>query len=352
MKAGKLPGVVEERSVFMFPGGKGMEPAEVARGTGADGRFMAAATDQTGIFGTEQTQALRVGMLFDRVCAKLAAQGARAEVFNASLSLPPAASEASLKKLAALVAQAAKRRDITAYSVQVQTRYEPEGGAGAVQLVLTGAGSAKGAEDFPGILGYALSRAGDLKPDPSGRTPLKLPAGDNALSVVMAGYAALEATAVLISEKQESLSGRLAASYLAQGLKKASRTDVREAARIAAQAGALAKIAGEGGVFGALWEIGEYFDCGMDIILRDILLLQETIEVCEILDVNPYLLASGGCLLAVTGDAQALLARYRDAGIAAAAIGILKEGRDRVIHNEWEERFLEPFRAEELYRVL
>ncbi len=338
MKAGKLPGVVESRSVFMFTGERGVEPASAVHGAVQDGRCMVMATDQTGIFGTVQTQALRIGVLFDRVCGKLAAYGAEGEVFTASLSLPPGFGEAELKKLAELIAQAADSRGITAYSVHVQTRYEPEGKAGAVQLSLAGAGNGRRVEEIRG--GIARDRGKEEIFSGYGK------------SVVMAGYAALEATSVLISEKQEVLSGRLAAGYLAQGLAKASRTDVREAARIAVQAGALVKIAGEGGIFGALWEIGEYFDCGMDIILRDILLLQETIEVCEVLDVNPYLLTSGGCLLAVTKDAQALLGAYREAGIAAATIGVLKEGRDRVIHNEWEERFLEPFRAEELYRVL
>lgn len=336
MKAGKLPNVVENRSVFMFTGEGGREPAGAACGGARNGWCTVMAADQTGVFGTEQTQALRVGVLFDRVCGKLAAQGVQGEVFTASLSLPPGLSEAKLKKLAALIAQAAESREIAACSVHVQTRYEPEEHTGAVQLSLAGAGS-RPEKMACGLVGEQEQRKTF---SPVGK------------SVVMAGYAALEATAVLISEKQELLSGRLAAGYLAQGLAKASRTDLKEAAQIAVQAGALVKIAGEGGVFGALWELGEYFDCGMDIILRDILLLQETIEVCEVLDVNPYLLASGGCLLAVAQDAQALLARCHEAGVAAAAIGVLKEGRDRVIHNEWEERFLEPFRAEELYRVL
>lgn len=338
MNAGKLPGVVENRSVFMFAKGRGMEPAGVARGAVRDGRCMVMATDQTGVFGTEQTQALRIGVLFDRVCGKLAAQGAEGEVFTASLSLPPGLAEGNLKKLAAMIAQAAESREIAAYSVHVQTRYEHSEHAGVVQLSLAGAGSSR-------VVGE--SRAGF-----SGNGEEREAFSPIGKSVVMVGYAALEATAMLISEKLEVLSNRLAPGYLAQGLAKASRTDLREAAQVAVKAGALVKIAGEGGVFGALWEIGEYFDCGMDIILRDLLILQETIEVCEVLDVNPYLLASGGCLFAITQDARELVARYHKAGIEAAVVGELKEGRDRVIHNEWEERFLEPFRAEELYQVL
>lgn len=339
MKAGKLPGVVENRSVLMFTGAQGVEPSQIVCGAGSGGQFTVLATDQTGIFGTEQTKALRIGALFDRVCVMLAAQGAQGEVFTVSLSLPPKVEEAELKRLSAAIAQEAESRGIRAYSVHVQGRCEPDGCAGVVQMTLAGAGSAVGRTVLAGETADS-ARSAARSANAVGKT------------IVMAGYAALEATAVLISEKREILMERLAAGYLAQGFEKASRADMCRAARLAAQAGSLVKAVGEGGIFGALWELGEYFDCGMDIVLHDILLLQETIEVCEVLDVNPYLLASGGCLLAVTEDAQTLLVRYREAGIAAAAIGILKEGHDRVIHNEWEERFLEPFRAEELYRVL
>ncbi|MDE7326863.1 MAG: hypothetical protein K2N63_11395 [Lachnospiraceae bacterium] len=333
MRAGKLPGVVEERSLLMYMettdkkvGMRRMEPAQVALSERNDGYQCMLATDQMGIFGNDQTKAFCVGALFDRVCGKLAASGAAGEVFTISLSLPPKCEEKELKKLAQVIARAAKERDITAYSLQAQGRYE-SGEEGVVQMTVTGAG----------------------------KTPLRpvqealQPAGK---TVIMAGYAALEATAVFLLEQREFLLRRLAAGYLAQGLKKAVDTDVREAARIAFHAGALVKTAGEGGVYAALWELGEYLDCGMDLNPYDILLHQETIEVCELLDISPYMLASGGCLFAVTGDAEALLAAYRTAGIAATKIGTLKEGRDRVLHNGEEERFLEPFRAEEMYRVL
>ena len=65
----------------------------------------------------------------------------------------------------------------------------------------------------------------------------------------------------------------------------------------------------------------------------------------------PICLRPGG-EFTVTEDVCALLAAYQKAGIPAAKIGTLKGGRDRVLHHGEEERFLEPFRAEEMYRVL
>lgn len=328
MQAGKLAEAAEKRSVLKRIGAKGTEPAQAVCSPLSEGGCLVIASDQASLFGNGETRRLRVGALIDRVCGKLAAQGVETAAFIFSLSASPDTDEAELKRVSGMIADAAADRGIAGYTIHAQIRYEPEKSGAALQLTLTGSGAENAAEN-PASLSAAAGR-----------------------QIVMAGYAALEATAVLISEKRELLSRRLSGGYLSEGLAKAERTDVREAARIAVQAGALVKTAGEGGIFTALWELGEHLECGMDIALRDILLLQETIEVCEVLDVSPYLLASGGCILAVTDDAERLLERYRAAGIAAAVIGGLKNGRGRVLCNGEEERFLEPFRAEELYRVL
>lgn len=173
----------------------------------------------------------------------------------------------------------------------------------------------------------------------------------SAYSVVMAGPAALEGTQVLIAARREQLERRLSARYLAEGLCRAEETDVRRAVFLARSRGAVVKLPGEGGIFSALWELGEFFSCGLRLGLREILLRQETIEVCELLDINPYLMFSGGCVLAVTGKPEELLAAYRENGIPAALLGTLCPGGDRVLENGEERRFLEPFRGDELYRA-
>ena len=78
---------------------------------------------------------------------------------------------------------------------------------------------------------------------------------------------------------------------------------------------------------------------------------QETIEVCEIVDVNPYQMLSAGSILAVTSQPQELLAAYQKAGIPAAEIGILTKGHDRVLPNGEDTRYLEPFRGDEIYKA-
>ncbi len=57
----------------------------------------------------------------------------------------------------------------------------------------------------------------------------------------------------------------------------------------------------EGGIFGALWEMAESSGIGLEIDLKKIPLKQETVEICELFDINPYgLIASGAMLMAET----------------------------------------------------
>ena len=52
-----------------------------------------------------------------------------------------------------------------------------------------------------------------------------------------------------------------------------------------------------GGILSGLWKMAEASGVGMDVDLRRIPIRQETIEVCERLDVDPYKLESEGTVL-------------------------------------------------------
>jgi hydrogenase maturation factor len=108
----------------------------------------------------------------------------------------------------------------------------------------------------------------------------------------------------------------------------------------------------EGGIFGALWEIAAASKVGLEVDLKKILLKQETVEICEFYDLNPYMLISSGSMLIVTDHANQLVDRLKAEGIAAAVIGRITEGNDRIIINEDERRFLEPPKSDELYKVM
>jgi hydrogenase maturation factor len=171
--------------------------------------------------------------------------------------------------------------------------------------------------------------------------------------IVMTKWAGLEGTAIIASAKGKELRAKYNQSFIDGAKKLIDFISVVPEARIARDC----KVTSmhdvtEGGIFGALWEIGAASKVGLEVDLKKILLKQETVEICEFYDVNPYMLISSGCMLIVADQANYLVERLKEGGIAAAVIGRITEGNDRVIINEDEKRFLEPPKSDELYKVM
>ena len=171
--------------------------------------------------------------------------------------------------------------------------------------------------------------------------------------IVMTKWAGLEGTAILAKAKEQELRTKYPAGFIDGAKRMIDYISVVPEAKIAREVGVSSMHdVTEGGIFGALWEIGAASKVGMEVDLHKIQLKQETVEICEFFDLNPYMLISGGCMLMVTDRGNLLADRLKEAGIPAAVIGRIKEGNDRIILNGEERRFLEPPKADELYKVM
>ena len=124
-------------------------------------------------------------------------------------------------------------------------------------------------------------------------------------------------------------------------------------ARIAVNNGAVAMHdITEGGVFGALWELAQSAGVGIEVDLKKIPIRQETVEVCEFFDLNPYCLISSGAMLIVAENGYDCAKAIEEAGIPAVVIGKTTDNNDKAVLNEGEKRFLEAPKPDELYKVL
>ena len=68
----------------------------------------------------------------------------------------------------------------------------------------------------------------------------------------------------------------------------------------------------EGGILAGLWELSKETDMGLDLDMKKMSVLQETIEVCEHFRMNPYQLASAGSFLMLTEDGRKLADAMRE----------------------------------------
>ena len=123
-----------------------------------------------------------------------------------------------------------------------------------------------------------------------------------AVVLVLAGVIGIRGTQLLMQKERETLLQYFSDGFLwstARILEKCSvSADISEIFKGKVHA---RYDLGVGGVLSGMWKMAEASETGLRADLRAIPVRQETIEICERLDVNPYKLLSEGAVLLGTG---------------------------------------------------
>lgn len=167
-------------------------------------------------------------------------------------------------------------------------------------------------------------------------------------ALVTAGAVALEGTKRLAKTEYEELRKYFSEAFLQEAGKVKEKYGVGECAetsdawKMAEEAGAHALYAcGSGGILAAMWKMAEASGVGLSVDLRKIPIRQETIELFERYDLNPYKILSQGAILIGTANGEALVQLFEKKGIPAAVIGVANDGNDRLLYSGENVRFLE-----------
>jgi hydrogenase maturation factor len=172
------------------------------------------------------------------------------------------------------------------------------------------------------------------------------------MDIVVTKWIALEGTVILATEQEEKLRTRYSQPFLDKAKAYLSQLSVLPEAAVAARSGVSAMHnASQGGIFAALWEFSEASNVGLEIDLKKIPIRQETIEICEFFNINPYKLMSQGSMLMGSEDGNALVRALEAEGIPATVIGKATDSNDRVLVGEGERRFLETAQTDELINL-
>ncbi|MDO4942475.1 MAG: AIR synthase family protein [Lachnospiraceae bacterium] len=171
--------------------------------------------------------------------------------------------------------------------------------------------------------------------------------------IVMTKYAAMEGTALIAREKESELETHYSRDFISQAKDMLYDISVLKDAETAVKFGISSMHdARKGGIYGALWEFTSAAGIGMKVILENIPVRQETVEICEFYDLNPYKLLSGGSLLITADKGYELAEVFKAAGVPACVIGKTTKEQKKIIIREGEEGFLEPPKSDEIYRIL
>ena len=153
--------------------------------------------------------------------------------------------------------------------------------------------------------------------------------------LVMVGYMALSGTDAMIRWDRPHLMARLPEEMLQEMVdleQKVSNDPFWFAPEQMKAMGATAWYpTGMGGLFNALWYMADHWGTGFSIQLKEIPVRQETIEVCEVEEKNPYYLWSSHCYLVAADHGHRFCEAVKSMGLPAAVIGTLTDKKDKVL---------------------
>ncbi len=255
----------------------------------------------------------------------LVTSGAQPMAVMLSILLPEKASEEKLRKLMEGASQAA-----TELKIQIA------GGHTAVSKYVT--------QKLVTVTAY-----GTLAGEEYHTTKGAMPGQD----IIMTKWIGLEGTAILAQKKREELLTRYPQYLVDEAIAFDRYLSVIPEAATAMKSGVcVMHDASEGGILATLWELAESSGVGLQIDLKKLPIRQETVEVCEFCDVNPYELLGGGCLVMTAQDGEGLVETLREQNIPAVIVGKITDNNDRLIYNGEEKRFLDKPKTDEIYRFL
>ncbi len=327
MKVGKVPESVLKRSVMKQIQYK-RDEVLLGAGVGEDCSAIELQEDEIFVLSTDPITGTSkdIGKLAIQITANdLASSGAEPIGVMLTILLPDGTREIALKRIMEQMEQACKKAHMQIL-----------GGHTEVTKVVN--------QPVVSVTGVAKAKKGCLVTTAGAKV---------GMDIVVTKWIGIEGTTIFAKEREKELKEHFPERFVDQAIALEEYLSVVPEAAVATKSGvgAMHDVT-EGGIFGALWEMAEASGVGLEIDLKKIPIRQETVEVCEYFDVNPYGLISSGSMLMATEDGNGLVKALEEAGIAASVIGKAVEGNDRVIVRDGERRFLEPPKTDELYKVL
>lgn len=170
--------------------------------------------------------------------------------------------------------------------------------------------------------------------------------------IILTNYAATEGTVILSYFFEEEFRREFGSEFVEEGKKLLSNISVVKEGLLAANYGVTSMHdVTEGGVLGALWEIGSASGYGLEVELRKIPILEHTRRICNFLKIDPLKLISSGCMLITTPNGEGLLKILHQNDIKASIIGQITFSKECIIKEGEKHIKIKVPESDELYKA-
>ena len=324
MRLGKLPELIYSRSVDK----RIRTHNNKFKGTalGIDCAFLCA--DGIDLWTEKDTRAIEIALLFRYCFYKAVAVAGKPAMMQAQITLPESCEESELRELISIITECSFKYKLLISGIDVST----QASINRVHINLIYMGS--------------LTETKNLIPQGKKKKM-------NGRQLVYVGRAGNAGSVLLAKEHFEDLASRYSQDYVRRMADDSclSAEDDERIVKVVSDRNARVIPVGEGGAFAALWSVGNEFGSGLRVNLKAIPVCQETIELCDYFDINPYMLESSGDCIIICDEAQKLVEELNGMAVEASDIGFLTDNNDRVIINNEEERFLTAPEQDEIFHI-
>ena len=156
--------------------------------------------------------------------------------------------------------------------------------------------------------------------------------------IVHIGFTGILGTNLLLDKYEDALSQRFTAAFLQGARFPQSSYRVQDLLKVITEHDLISQSkicyihdVSFGGIYLALWQLGEFIGKGFLIENGKIPLRQETVEICEYLDKNPYYIDGMGGMLLVCEKGSVVTKLLNEKGVMAKVIGRITEGKERLV---------------------
>lgn len=327
MRIGKVSESVLKRSVLKRMKHR-REDVLLGAGVGEGAAVLATGSEDVVLFTTDPVTATShdMGIYGVHIAANnLLASGANPVGVLCTILLPPNAREIMIKRMIDEVESCCRELDMQILGGHT----EVTAAVNQPVLIISGVGKCKKSE----VVSIKKFSSGD--------------------SLVMTKWAGAQGAAIMAKDHVEELTTRYNRSFLEQAKQSGADLSIAREVEIAKRIGVTGMHdVSQGGIYGALWDVASAAGVGFEVDLAKIPIKQETVEICEFFDRNPYQLMSAGCLLLGTRKPDKLVEELTKEGICAEVIGKIVSGNDKVILRDGERFFLEPIKSDELFGIV
>lgn len=171
-------------------------------------------------------------------------------------------------------------------------------------------------------------------------------------SIIFTKYAATEGTAILAWLFEKELTKEFGEEFVNTSKNLMSSISVIKEGLLAAQfkVSSMHDVT-EGGVLGALWEIGTASGYGFKAIKNKIPIREETHRICEFLSLDPLKLISSGSMIITTPNGSELLKILHENNVKATEIGCITFEKDFLLIDGENTVKISSSESDELYRA-